>query len=85
MNEIYKNEIEGKITAYRLLYEMNKNTRISVHIPVGVTEEKDTGEGLGQGTLDGAVVSAVNIDNEVNGLFFMTVNTKPVMATSVFN
>ena len=39
----------------------------------------------GQGTLDGAVVSVVNIDNEVNDLFFVTVNTKPVMATSIFN
>ena len=67
MNEIYKNEVKGKI--YRLLYEMNKNTRISVHTPVGVTEEEDTGEGLGQGTLEGAIVSAVNLDNGVNDFF----------------
>ena len=67
MNEIYKNEIKGKL--YRLLYEMNKNTRISVHTPVGVTGEEDTGEGLGQGTLEGAIVSAVNLDNGVNDFF----------------
>ena len=48
---------------------MNKNTRISVHTPVGVTEEEDTGEGLGQGTLEGAIVSAVNLDNGVNDSF----------------
>ena len=67
MNEVYKNEIKGKI--YRLLYQMNKNTRISVHTPVGVTEEEDTGEGLGQGTLEGAIVSAVNLDNGVKDFF----------------
>ena len=67
MNELYKNEVRGKL--YRLLFEMNKNTKISVQTPVGMTDEKDTGEGVGQGTLEGALVSAVNLDNGVNDFF----------------
>ena len=42
-NELYKNEVRGKL--YKLLYEMNKDTRIKVRTPVGDTEERDTGEG----------------------------------------
>ena len=62
------NEVRGKL--YRLLFEMNENTKISVLTPVGMTEEKDTGEGVGQGTLEGALVSAVNLDNGVNDFFY---------------
>ena len=36
---------------------------------VGITEEEDTREGAGQGTLEGALVSAVNIDKGVNDHF----------------
>jgi hypothetical protein len=35
---------------------MNRNTRISVQTPVGITKEHDTGEGVGQGTLEGALI-----------------------------
>ena len=48
---------------------MNKNTRISIQTPVGLTEERDTGEGVGQGTLEGAIISAVNLDNGVQDFF----------------
>ena len=34
-----------------------------------MTEEEDTGEGVGQGTLEGAIVSAVNLDSGVNEFF----------------
>ena len=67
MNELYKSKVQGKL--YRLLYEMNKNTKISVQTPVGLTDECDTGEGVGQGTLEGAIVSAVNLDSGVNDFF----------------
>ena len=58
MGELYKNNLHEKL--YRLVYLMNKNTRISVQTPVGATKERDTGEGLGQGTVEGAIASAVN-------------------------
>ena len=67
MDALYKNQVKGKL--YRLLYSMNKNTRISVQTPVGITLEEDTGEGVGQGTLEGAIVSAVNLDTGVSEFF----------------
>ena len=67
MGELFKNKLHGKL--YRLIYLMNKNTRISVQTPVGVSEERDTGEGLGQGTVEGAIASAVNLDNGVRDFF----------------
>ena len=41
---------------------MNKDTKIKVRTTIGETEEKDTGENIGQGTLEGAVISSANID-----------------------
>ena len=48
---------------------MNKNTKICVQTPVGLTNEQDTGEGVGQSTLEGALISAVNLDNGVDDFF----------------
>jgi len=67
MNELYKNDIKGKL--YRLIFEMNKDTVIQILTPVGLSEEANTGEGFGQGTPEGAVVSAVNLDNGVREFF----------------
>ena len=67
LNEVHKNGVKGKL--YRLLYNMNKNTRISVQTPVGCTEEADTGETVGQGTLEGAVISSVSLDKGVEDFF----------------
>ena len=67
MNSIYNCGIQGKL--YRLIYNMNKDTKIKVRTAIGETEEKDTGENIGQGTLEGAVISAANIDYTVD-IFF---------------
>ena len=67
MGEIYKNNVRGKL--YRLLYLMNRNTRISVQTPVGMSGEMDTGEGLGQGTIEGAIASSISLDNGVRDYF----------------
>ena len=67
LNELHKSNIKGKL--YRLLYSMNKNTRISVDTPVGLSDEADRGEGVGQGTLEGALVSAANLDSGVRDCF----------------
>ena len=67
LNELYKSNIKGKL--YRLLYSMNRNTKISVDTPVGLTYETDRGEGVGQGTLEGALVSAANLDSGVRDCF----------------
>ena len=59
--------VQGKL--YRLWYKLNKNTRIAVKTGVGLSDERDTGETLGQGTVGGALASALNIDEEINAYF----------------
>ena len=60
MDVLYSRGTRGKL--YRLLYELNKNTIVKVKTAVGDTDEEDTGEGLGQGTNEGALISASSID-----------------------
>ena len=67
MDSLYSNGIRGKL--YRLIYEMKKETRIKVRTAVGVSKEENTGEGVGQGTLDGAIISACSINYSVNEFF----------------
>jgi hypothetical protein len=67
MDVLYKRGTRGKM--YRLLFEMNKNTIVKVRTAVGDTEEEDTGEGLGQGTNEGAIISASSIDYTVDEHF----------------
>ena len=51
------------------MYVLNKNTRFSVMTPVGVTEEAERGPGVGQGTGEGALISALNLDSGVRNFF----------------
>ena len=67
MNEVYRNNVRGKL--YRLIYKMNENTCIRVQTPVGISEEQSAGETVGQGTVEGAILSAVNLDNGVRDFF----------------
>ena len=48
---------------------MNKDTVIRVRTAVGYTDEACTGENIGQGTLEGACISAASIDYSVNRFF----------------
>ena len=45
MNSIYNLGVRGKL--YRLLYNLNKDTIIKVKTAVGDTNEKETGENIG--------------------------------------
>ena len=67
LGEVYKNNVKGKL--YRLLYEMNRNNVIKVKTAVGESEETETGENVGQGTLEGALISAISIGNGTNEFF----------------
>ena len=67
MAELYKCSIKGKL--YKLIFRLNEHTRIRVRTPVGLTDVEDTGENLGQGTLIGAVASAVNLDKGMQEQF----------------
>ena len=67
MNELHKNGLRGKY--YRLIYELNKNTCIRVKTPVGISQSQSTGETVGQGTVEGAIMSAISLDNGVCEFF----------------
>ena len=67
MDAIYKSGVKGKL--YRLLYLMNKDTIIKVKTGVGMSEEAETGENIGQGTGEGAIISAASIADGVDSVF----------------
>ena len=48
---------------------LNKDTKISVKTAVGLSREIETGENIGQGTTEGAILSAANVDYTINKLF----------------
>ena len=85
MNELYKYIVRGKL--YRLLYSLNENTKFSVQTPLGLTEEAERGEGLGQGTMKGALVSSVSLDSGFMDKFassevetsYMSVRLQPLL------
>ena len=51
------------------MYRMNENTVISVETPVGKTKEESSGPTIGQGTVDGCIISSVGIDQGVKEYF----------------
>ena len=67
LNEAHNAGIKGKL--YRLMYKMNENTCIRVQTPLGLSSESNTGENLAQGSVDGAILSAVSIDKTVSHYF----------------
>ena len=67
MDAIYSSGVQGKL--YRLLYMMNKNTIINVNTGVDVIKEAETGENIGQGTGEGAIISAASIDDGISRAF----------------
>ena len=67
MDELYKAKIKGKL--YKLLYEMNKDTRITVRTAVGDSDQRETGEGLAQGTSEAGIASSVSLSKGVDEFF----------------
>ena len=67
MNALYKSNVKGKL--YILLYLMNQKTKFRVRTPVGLTDDALRGEGLAQGSLEGALVSSVSLDSDVMEYF----------------
>ena len=76
MNELYERELNGKI--YRLIFEMNKDTRIKVKTPVGVTKTKEVGPTVTQGSVDAALVSASSLDKGVDKEFNSETNEESI-------
>ena len=59
--------MEGKV--YKLLNRMNENTVIKVITQVGTTGEASIAEIVGQGTIEGAIQSAICIGGRVEENF----------------
>ena len=57
--------LKGKFTG---LYTNKKNV-VAVKTPVGVTEEYETGEGVAQGSVEGASICAASLGAGVNDIF----------------
>ena len=48
---------------------MNKKAKIRVKTPVGISEPKDTGPNVQQGTVEAGVISSGSVDKGVNVTF----------------
>ena len=59
--------VQGK--PLRLLYNLNKNTKIKVSTPLGLTKCAKTGENTGQGNLSSAVASSLHLDIGIQTYF----------------
>ena len=67
MNTLYEVNVDPKL--YRTYYLLNKNTSIRVETGNGLSEEKDVGEIVAQGSGGAALVSQVNLDRGINEMF----------------
>ena len=66
-SEVYSSGVKGKI--YRLLFQLNKNTKIKIRTPVGDTQSKDSGPIITQGGIEAAILSSVSIDRGTDVTF----------------
>ena len=67
LDEIYRSEVKGK--PYRLVFELNKDNRITVRTPAGDLDKRETGENIAQGSNDGSLLSSSNLSSGVNDFF----------------
>ena len=67
MDNLYKCDVKGKV--YRLIYQLNKNNRIKIKTPVGITEGFQTGENVTQGSVGGGLISSINLDIPIRHFF----------------
>ena len=67
MNELHRNKVRGKV--YRLLFNMNKKAQIKVNTSVGISQSKETGPNVQQGTVEAAIISSSSVDGGVNDAF----------------
>ena len=67
MNELYN--VKVKVKLYRLVYELNKETKFKVRTPVGESGTREVKETIGQGTTEAGIVSSVNLCKGVDDFF----------------
>ena len=67
MFEVYNCQVKGKI--YRLIYNMNKDVKIKIKTPVGVSDSAELHDIVCQGTIESGVISSVNIGRGIDVTF----------------
>ena len=67
MNELYKGKVRGKL--YRLVYEMNKKSRIKVKTSVGMSDSREVEDLITQGSSEAGLVSTSNLASGVDDFF----------------
>ena len=67
LSSAYTAGVKGKV--FRLLYKLNRNTKIQVKTPVGITEVAEAGPSTGHGSIPAAILSAHNLDCGVSKHF----------------
>ena len=67
MAALHSRQVKGKL--YRLIFNMNKSVRITVKMPVGVTQSAEVGETVTQGSVEAATLSSNSIDKGLNVAF----------------
>ena len=67
LGEIYRSDVRGK--PYRLLYELNRDTRIRVRTPAGESDKRETNENIGQGSISGSLISSSSLSAGVTDFF----------------
>ena len=67
LGSVYQCGVQGNL--YKLLYELNKDTKISVKLSSGLSDERSIGENVTQGSIGGGLISANNLDRGINDQF----------------
>ena len=67
MNELHKAKVKGKV--YKLVYELNKDTRITVRTAVGDSDKREVEDTISQGSIDGGILSSNNLSKGVDDFF----------------
>ena len=67
MDSLYNCGIQGKL--YRLIFEMNRSTMLSIKTGCGTTQPVQIGANIAQGSIGGALISSVNLDRTMNQFF----------------
>ena len=67
MDSLYSAGVNGKV--YRLIYELNKSTVLSISTGCGMTQPRRIGANIAQGSIGGALISSINLDRTVDQHF----------------
>ena len=67
LNELYKAKVKGKV--YKLVHEMNKDTKITVRTSVGESNKREVNNSVSQGSIDGGILSSNNLSKGIDDFF----------------